>query len=96
MRLILGYANFLFYTLQVAGPVAVLATTAVSSAFVIVSLTTTYDANGTPSSILPLPFQWALCLLSPTALSIAIERVSVILPGHSTIGYVSFMTLPLD
>lgn len=63
--------------MQVAGPVSVLATTAVSALFVIVSVTTKYDANGTPHSLLPLPVQIILCLLSPTALSIAIERVSI-------------------
>ncbi|KAF6026644.1 ABCA5 [Bugula neritina] len=65
---------FVLLTLQVAGPVAVLATTAVSSLFFIVSFTTRYDANGTPSSVLPLPFLVFLCLSSPTALSMAIER----------------------
>lgn len=70
---------------QVAGPVSVLATTAISSMFVIVSLTTEYDANGTPSSVVPVFVQWLLCLLSPTALAIAVERVCMVLASDQPI-----------
>lgn len=59
---------------KVAGPLASLFVALISLLFFVVSQTTKYGPNGEPQSTIPVAVEWLLCLLSPTALAIGIER----------------------
>ncbi|XP_064639589.1 cholesterol transporter ABCA5-like isoform X2 [Lineus longissimus] len=57
-----------------AGAVASLATAVFSLLYLPISLTRSVGADGLPTSTIPEAGQWALCLLSPTALALCIDQ----------------------
>ena len=52
-----------------------MSTTAIGIIYYAIALSTTYDEDGRPHSPIPAWAQWLLCIFSPIAFALGVERV---------------------